>query len=152
MKGGELFQHLRKCKQFSEKQTKFIAACIVLALGHLHNQNYIYRDLKPENVLLDENGFAKLTDFGLAKFLKKNDQAMTFCGTPEYLSPEVILDKGCNRPADWWALGILIYEMIFGIPPFYSSNVDKMYRRTILKKLKFKKYVDCSDECKDFLV
>ena len=101
--------------------------------------------------MLDENGFAKLTDFGLAKFLKKNDQATTFCGTPEYLAPEVILDKGCNRPADWWALGILVYEMIYGIPPFYSTNIDKMYRRTILKKLKFKKYVTCSDECKDFM-
>ena len=80
-----------------------------------------------ENILLDEKGFAKLTDFGLAKFISKDDLALTFCGTPEYLAPEVILGKGHNRPADWWTLGILIYEMLFGIPPFYSSSVNNMY-------------------------
>ena len=151
MKGGELFQHLRRVRQFSEDQAKHITACLVLALGHLHNKDYIYRDLKPENVLLDHNGYCKLTDFGLAKFLPVADLAKTFCGTPEYLAPEVILDKGCNRPADWWSLGILVYEMIFGIPPFYSTNVQKMYKNTILNPLKFKKHTQCSEEAKDFI-
>ena len=151
MKGGELFQHLKRIKQFSEKQTKFISACLIMALGHLHNKNYIYRDLKPENVLLDNKGYAKLTDFGLAKFIKKSDIANTFCGTPEYMAPEVILGKGCNRPADWWALGVLLYEMIYGIPPFYSTDVQKMYKRTIIRKLKFKKYCSVSKNCEDFL-
>lgn len=123
MAGGELFQHLRKFKRFNEQQAKFYAACIAMALGHLHNKNYIYRDLKLENLLLDSDGYAKLTDFGLAKFIEKEEKALTFCGTPEYLCPEVILGQGHNRPADWWALGILIYEMLHGIPPFYSSNV-----------------------------
>lgn len=151
MKGGELFQHLRKVRRFTENQTKFITACLVLAIGHLHNKDYIYRDLKPENILLDSKGYAKLTDFGLAKFLKIEDRALTFCGTPEYLAPEVILDKGCNRPADWWSLGILVYEMIYGIPPFYSRSVQKMYKNTIKKGLKFKKGIECSDEGKDFI-
>ena len=151
MKGGELFQHLRRVRQFSEEQAKHITACLVLALGHLHNKDYIYRDLKPENVLLDQQGYCKLTDFGLAKFLPVADLAKTFCGTPEYLAPEVILDKGCNRPADWWSLGVLLYEMIFGIPPFYSTNVQKMYKNTILNPLKFKKHTKCSDEVKDFI-
>lgn len=151
MKGGELFQHLRKVKQFSEEETRFIAGCLVLALKHLHDNDFIYRDLKPENVLLDESGYCKLTDFGLSKKLSFEEKAKTFCGTPEYMSPEVILDKGCDNATDWWSLGVLIYEMIFGIPPFYSTNIQKMYKNTILKPLKFKKHTKISQEAKDFI-
>jgi serum/glucocorticoid-regulated kinase 2 len=151
MKGGELFQHLKKVKIFQEEQAKFIVACLVLALGHLHNQDYIYRDLKPENILLDERGYAKLSDFGLAKELDVNGLARTFCGTPEYLAPEVILNNGCNRPADWWSLGVLVYEMLFGIPPFYSSEVQEMYKNTVLSPLKFRVRPKVSDEGKDFI-
>ncbi len=100
---------------------------------------------------MDEKGFALLTDFGLTKFLKKTEKARTFCGTPEYLSPEMILDKGCDKSTDWWSLGVLLYEMIYGIPPFYSKNIQKMYKKTLCNELKFKKYLDCSDEAKDFL-
>lgn len=145
MKGGELFQHLRIVKRFREQQTKFIIACLIMGIGHLHNKQYIYRDLKPENILFDEHGYAYLTDFGLAKFLQKTEKANTFCGTPEYLPPEIILDKGCNNTADWWSLGILTYEMLFGIPPFYSSNIQKMYKNTLLKEVKFRKGVEVSD-------
>lgn len=151
MKGGELFQHLKRIKRFSENQTKFVAACIILALGHLHNHDYIYRDLKPENVLFTEKGYAKLTDFGLAKCLKEESLATTFCGTPEYMSPEVILNRGCNRTVDWWALGILLYEMVYGIPPFYDKNVQQMYKNTVLRPLQFRNYAKLSKEGKDFL-
>ena len=151
MKGGELFQHLRSIKQFTEDQARFISACIILAIGHLHDNDYIYRDLKPENVLLDENGYCKLTDFGLSKLVNVNNLAKTFCGTPEYMPPEVIMDKGSNRPGDWWSLGVLVYEMIYGIPPFYSTNVQKMYKNTLLNPLKFKKHTQCSEEAKDFI-
>ena len=151
MKGGELFQHLKKVFQFSEDQTRFFVASLILALGHLHNNDFIYRDLKPENVMLDDRGYAKLTDFGLAKRLTTQEIATTFCGTPEYLAPEVILNKGCNRPADWWSLGILTYELIYGIPPFYSQNIQTMYKNTIVNPLKFKRDTQCSNEAKDFI-
>jgi serum/glucocorticoid-regulated kinase 2 len=151
MKGGEMFQHMTKLKRFSEKQCKFYAACVILGLGHLHTKNYIYRDLKLENILLDEHGYAKLTDFGLAKFIQKEDKALTFCGTPEYLAPEVILGQGHNRPADWWSLGILIYEMVHGLPPFYDQNVNNMYNRIIKNVVQWKPNINISPECKSII-
>lgn len=152
MKGGELFQHLRKVKRFTEPQVRFFAACVVMALGHLHNKDYIYRDLKPENVLLDEKGYAMLTDFGLAKYLQVNDVAKTFCGTPEYMAPEIILNKGCNRQADWWGLGILVYELLVGRPPFYDENVQEMYTKTLIKQPRFPSRLIVSAEAKDFII
>lgn len=152
MSGGELFQHLRSFKRFSEDQARFYAACITLGIGHLHNKNYIYRDLKLENLLLDDQGYAKLTDFGLAKSIKAEEKATTFCGTPEYLSPEVILSKGHNRPADWWALGILIYEMIYGVPAFYSSNPQQMYKKIVREEVVFKQAISISPEGKDIIL
>ena len=151
MKGGELYQYLMKLDKFKENQAKFYAACITLALGHLHNSDFIYRDLKLENILLDEKGYARLADFGLAKFLKNNEKAVTFCGTPEYLCPELLLEKGLNRMADWWSLGILIYEMLYGMPPFYSSNVQNMYKKIVRDDVNFRHGVKLSDEGKDLI-
>lgn len=151
MSGGELFQHLRSFRRFQEDHAKFYAACITLGLGHLHNKDYIYRDLKLENLLLDSEGFAKLTDFGLAKHIKADEKATTFCGTPEYLAPEVILSRGHNRPADWWSLGILIYEMCYGVPPFYTSNQQAMYKRIVKEEVTFREGVPASAELKDII-
>lgn len=151
MRGGELYQHLIRLDKFSEKEAKFYAACVTLALGHLHNSDYVYRDLKLENVLLDEKGFARLADFGLAKFLHPGEKAQTFCGTPEYLCPELLLNRGLGRPADWWSLGILIYEMIYGRPPFYSSNVQNMYKKIVREEINFKHSGNLGEEGKDLV-
>ncbi len=125
--GGELFFHLKNERRFSESRSKFYTAEIALGLGHLHSHNIIYRDLKPENILLDKDGHIKLTDFGLSKRYVEGTQANTFCGTPEYLAPEVVTGMGHGKAVDWWSLGILLFEMLVGLPPFYSENVNLMY-------------------------
>ena len=119
MKGGELFQHLRKHKRFSESIVKFYVCELVLALEYLHNRSIIYRDLKPENILLDEQGHLCLTDFGMSKFQIEN-KTFTICGTPEYLAPETIKELGHDHMVDWWALGIVIFELLYGMPPFIN--------------------------------
>lgn len=126
MKGGELFQHLRNSRKFDENRALFYGSQIFCALQHLHQKEIIYRDLKPENILLDEQGNITLTDFGMAKKLE-NDITQTFCGTPEYLSPEVLLAQPYGKTSDWWSFGVLLYEMMIGIPPFYSQNQSKMF-------------------------
>lgn len=103
--------------------TRFYAAQIFLALQYLHSKNIIYRDLKPENVLIDGDGYVKITDFGLSKTnVSTDDGAESFCGTPEYLAPEVLLRKGYGKSVDWWSFGSIIYEMLTGTPPFYEQN------------------------------
>jgi serine/threonine protein kinase len=110
LNGGELFYHLRKEQRFPEDRTRFYAAEIVLALEYLHKNGVIYRDLKPENVLLDSNGHLKLTDFGLSKMgIVGESMSYTFCGTPEYLAPEIVKGVGHNKCVDWWSLVLLFF-------------------------------------------
>ena len=129
MNGGELFYHLRKSGKFTESRAKFYAAEILLALDYLHQNDIIYRDLKPENVLLDSEGHIKLTDFGLSKEgLEQGKKTNTFVGTPEYLAPEIILGQGHDRCVDYWTLGALLYEMLSGLPPFQNKDRHKLYQ------------------------
>lgn len=149
--GGELFFHLQKSKQFPEDLVRFYAAQIVLALGELHKHNIIYRDLKPENVLLDNDGYIKLTDFGLSKEnIIDTTSAHSFCGTPEYLAPEVLKRLGHGKPVDWWSLGAIIYEMMTGLPPFFSRDREKLFQNIKLGELKYPNYF--SPQCKDLLM
>jgi serine/threonine protein kinase len=141
--GGELFFHLRKSGRFTEERTRFYAAEILLALDYLHNLGVIYRDLKPENVLLDSEGHIKLTDFGLSKQFfgtEQNQKAFSFCGTPEYLAPEILKGTGHDKAVDHWSLGALIYEMMAGAPPWYSKNRDEMFRNMLTKPLQIKSH------------
>lgn len=131
--GGELFYMLREKGQMTENEAIFYSAQIVLAIEHLHSIGILYRDLKPENILLDKTGYLMLTDFGLAKKINKTN---SFCGTPDYIPPEIIKSKEYTTSVDWWQLGILIYELIVGHTPFYDYNVDKMFKNILNKKLK----------------
>lgn len=112
--GGEVWTILRDRSCFDEYTTRFITACVVEAFDYLHARGIIYRDLKPENLLLDGKGYVKLVDFGFSKRLGYSSKTWTFCGTPEYVSPETILNKGHDRAVDYWALGILMHELLTG--------------------------------------
>jgi len=138
LNGGELFFHLSNVDRFPEERSRFYAAEIVLALGYLHHNKVVYRDLKPENILLNTDGHVCLTDFGLVKEnLGYGEVTHTFCGSPEYLAPEILQGKGYGRAVDWWALGTLIYEMLEGLPPFYDEDVSEMNRRILRQPLYF---------------
>ena len=127
--GGELFSYLRRAPYFPVSTALFFSAEIVSAFSYLHSLNIVYRDLKPENILLDKAGHVVITDFGFAK--KVPDRTWTLCGTPEYLAPEIIQSKGHNKAVDWWALGILIYEMLAGYPPFWDENTNVIYEKIV---------------------
>ena len=141
VQGGELFTLLRTKGTFPVPQTKFYIAHIITIFEYLHSKNIVYRDLKPENILINKNGYLKLTDFGFAKILE-NEKTYTLCGTPEYLAPEIILNKGHGKAVDWWTLGILLYEMLVGIDPFSDDDPMKTYQKILKGKINFPKTID----------
>ncbi|KAL6074517.1 Serine/threonine-protein kinase Sgk2 [Balamuthia mandrillaris] len=139
--GGELFFHLKKEGRFPEERVVLYVAEIVSAIAHLHTLGIVYRDLKPENILLDSQGHVVLTDFGLSKEIDPQEGTQTFCGTPEYLAPEVLKGQGHGVEVDWWSLGTLMYEMLTGLPPFYSQNINIMYQKILAGELRYPSYV-----------
>ncbi|GAU95607.1 hypothetical protein RvY_07198-2 [Ramazzottius varieornatus] len=139
--GGELFSYLRSVRRFSSGTAMFYAAEIILALEYLHERSIVYRDLKPENLLLDAEGHIKVTDFGFAKEINERI-AYTLCGTPDYLAPEIILGRGYNKGVDYWAFGILCYEMLVGHPPFFSDNPMGIYEKILDGLVRWPKTMD----------
>ncbi|XP_063720354.1 cAMP-dependent protein kinase catalytic subunit 1-like [Symsagittifera roscoffensis] len=145
--GGEMFHHLRNAGRFGEMRTRFYASQVLLAFEYMHYLDLIHRDLKPENLLIDHKGYLKVTDFGFCKKIK--GRAWTFCGTPEYLAPEIILSKGYGKAVDWWSFGILMFEMASGQPPFQAEKHIKMYDMIVSGKVEYPKHF--SAELKDLL-
>lgn len=140
--GGELFKRLKEEGQFSEKRTQLYAAEILLGLGFLHKLDFVYRDLKPENILVDRDGHLKITDFGLVKQnMKAGSTTSTFCGTSEYIAPEMLQQNPYTKSVDWWSFGILVFEMLTGLPPFFDDNVNKMYRMIVTQDVDFPAYI-----------
>lgn len=125
--GGELWTVLRDKGSFDDATTRFYTGCVIEAFAYLHNKGIVYRDLKPENLLLDSQGYVKLVDFGFAKKVGLGRKTWTFCGTPEYVAPEIILNKGHDISADFWSLGILMFELLTGSPPFSGQDPMKTY-------------------------
>lgn len=138
--GGEFFTHLRAQKRLPVDSSRFYAGQVALVFEYLHSLDIIYRDLKPENLLIDRTGYLKVADFGFAKHVPL--RTYTLCGTPEYLAPEVLTGKGHGKAVDWWTLGILIHEMIAGFPPFYSEDVVVIYKKILDGTFEFPKGFD----------
>ncbi|XP_076872593.1 cGMP-dependent protein kinase 2 [Brachyhypopomus gauderio] len=135
--GGEIWTKLKEAGRFEEHTAVFVVACVVEAYAYLHKKSIMYRDLKPENLMLDAKGYVKLVDFGFAKELKRGQKTYSFCGTPEYMAPEIIKNQGHDFTADFWSLGILVYELLVGSPPFSSSEPQKIYSKILDGVIRF---------------
>ncbi|KAG9443274.1 hypothetical protein H6P81_014614 [Aristolochia fimbriata] len=139
--GGHLFFQLYHQGLFREDLARIYTAEIVSAVSHLHANGIMHRDLKPENILLDADGHVMLTDFGLAKQFAENTRSNSMCGTIEYMPPEIVLGRGHDKAADWWSVGVLLFEMLTGKPPFVSGNREKIQQKIIKDKIKLPSYL-----------
>ena len=149
--GGDLGSVLKREKKLSEERAKLYLSEIVLALEALHKKDIIFRDLKPDNVVLDVDGHAMLTDFGLSKEgVNNNSSAKSFCGSVAYLAPEVLRRQGHGKSVDWYLVGVLLYEMLVGIPPYFSSNKDQMFKNIKSGPLRMPERL--SKDTKDFII
>lgn len=155
VRGGELSCRIKSIKRLDEETAKFYAYQVIVAIKYLHKKKIIYRDLKPENVLIGEDGYLKLADFGLAKYLAEGDSTKTMWGTPEYLAPEIIRREHYDNSIDWWTVGVFIYEMVIGIPPFYNKSHSLMFDKILNDEVRFpskEKYsIEISDAWQDLI-
>jgi len=150
--GGELFFYLRKVHHMVEEQAKFYFAEICLGIQYLHEQHIVYRDIKPENILIDIDGHVRIGDFGLSKpDMSFKNFAYSFCGSPEYMAPEMLLKIGHTYPVDYYCLGTLLYELVTGLPPYYSHDTKQIYRRILSEEISFPKEIMLSASVKDLI-
>lgn len=140
---GDLMFHIQKARKFDEPRARFYAAEVILALQFLHRNHIIYRDLKLDNILLDAEGHCKLADFGMCKenIIEGETTTSTFCGTPDYIAPEILQELPYGASVDWWALGVLLYEMVAGQPPFEAENEDDLFESILRDDLVFPGWV-----------
>lgn len=139
--GGEFLTLLKQNKRLSTAATQFYAAQIAVTLKYIHSRGIVYRDLKPENMLVDRKGYLKLIDFGLSKEIKSKDSftetTMTICGTPHYIAPEILKNKGYSYEVDWWSFGVVLYETLIGIMPFEGKNASELFYNIAHEKVRF---------------
>jgi protein kinase N len=139
--GGDLMLHIHT-DVFSESRTVFYSGCVVLGLQYLHNNKIVYRDLKLDNLLLDKHGYLKIADFGLCKEgMGYGDRTSTFCGTPEFLAPEVLTDTSYTRAVDWWGLGVLIFEMLVGESPFPGDDEEEVFDSIVNDEVRYPRFL-----------
>ena len=146
IKGGDLYHKLKSEIFFKEDLVRFYTAQIAVALQYLHNLEITYRDLKPENILLDEDGYIKLCDFGSSVIIRGTEKIKNFAGSPEYAAPEIITYSGHNFMCDWWSLGILIYELLYGNTPFFNMDKTRMYDLINTGAISFPKFIQIEGE------
>lgn len=156
MSGGELFDRIVEKESYSEREAAETIRPIVDSIHYCHSQGIIHRDLKPENLLYesrDEKSIIKISDFGLARFLQNDEQASTACGTPGYVAPEIIEGKGYGEEVDLWSIGIILYIMLCGFPPFYNDNHTELFQQIVNLDYEFPSpyWDDISDSAKDLI-
>lgn len=151
--GGDLAKLLDKYDKLPEEYARFFLAEVLLAIEALHKNFIIFRDLKPSNVLINEDGHAMLTDFGLANIKNEDFESLrrSFCGTPAYLAPEMVKKQGHNRMIDWYLLGVLLYEMLTGLTPYYADTKEQLYQNILKGPLRMPSK-GISEEAKDLIV
>ena len=138
--GGEMFFHLGKVQKFSEDQARFYFAELLLGLEYLHEMDIVYRDIKPENILIDIDGHVKIADFGLSKIIPRKQRSHSFCGSPEYMCPEILLGQGHDRRSDIYCIGALLYELVVGFPPHFNQDHNEIYKGIINNEPEYREH------------